>query len=164
MVDNHPTRPENDTLKPGTKMADGSVYAGKTAVGELMFAMPQDLDVTMTFNAAAKAVQTLNRDKALGYDDWEIPSIENLHTLRTNKNEGSLKGTFNLMAAQEPGFGWPDWYWSCTQPRGDANSVHFLRFSYSNLSWPPDAGWGHKDLCRLSCRPVRIVAPAASPK
>ena len=30
----------------------------------------------MTFNDAAKAVQQLNADKALGHDDWHIPIQE----------------------------------------------------------------------------------------
>ncbi len=160
------TAPANDTaikaakdaLELGTKMADGSVYAGTTAEGKLIFALPQDLDVTMTFNDAAKAVKKLNKDKALGYNDWEIPSLENLRILQKNKDEGSLKGTFNLTGNRGSGSDYPDFYWSSTENRVLSSVVPNVRFSDSYEDWD------RKGTTRLSCRPVRIVAAAASPQ
>ena len=116
--------------------------------------MPTDLDVTMTFNDAAKAVKKLNSNKALGHDDWQIPLLENVRVLYKNQNEGALKGTFKTAASS--GFDSPDWYWSSTEGRGHSSGVHIFRFSDGCEGWSP------KDDCRLSCRPVRLVA-ASSP-
>jgi hypothetical protein len=77
----------NAALAPGQQTADG-VYAGLTSDGaQQIFTMPKDLDVTMTFNDAAKAVEKLNTDKALGHSDWQIPSLENLHILQKNQKK-----------------------------------------------------------------------------
>ena len=79
----------------GQKMADGSIFVGLTADGkQQIFAMPTDLGVTMTFNAAAKTVEKLNADKAFGHNDWQIGSLDVMRVLQKNQNEGSLKGTF----------------------------------------------------------------------
>jgi hypothetical protein len=151
--------PANDTsvaaLLAGSKMADGSIFAGLTADGkQQIYAMPTDLDVTMTFNDAAKAVKKLNSNKALGHDDWQIPALENVRVLYKNQNEGDLKGTFKTAASSGSVF--PDWYWSSTEGRGYSSYVHFVRFSDGS------EGWCRKDYFRLSCRPVRLVA-AQSP-
>jgi len=146
--------PKDDSLSPdlGDKMADGTIYAGLTADGkQQIYAMPQDLDVCMTFNDAASAVKKLNKDKALGYNDWEIPSLENLRILQKNKDQGSLKGAFNLTHDQGSGKGSPGWYWSSTKGRDDSSFVLFVRFSDGYEDW------GHKGASRLSCRPVRLV-------
>lgn len=155
--------PANDTaikaaqnaLELGTKMADGSIFAGLTADGkQQIYAMPTDLDVKMTFNDAAKAVKQLNTNNSLGHNDWQVPSRENLHVLYKNQNQGALKGTFTKEAGRGSGF--PDWYWSSTEDRVNPSSVWVVRFSDGN------GGWGHKDNYRLSCRPVRLVE-ASSP-
>lgn len=142
-------------LKIGAKMADGSIFAGLTADGKhQIYAMPADLDVTMSFNKAAKAVKTLNNNKALGHDDWQIPNLENLRALQKNQNEGALKGTFKTAA--NGGSCCPDWYWSSTELRDNPSSVLGVRF--------PDGyeGWHLKDTYHLSCRPVRLTpVPAA---
>ena len=141
-------------LELGRKMADGSVYAGKAVDGKLIFAMPNDLDVTMTFNDAAKAVKTINKNKSLGHDDWQIPSLENVRALQKNQNEGALKGTFKTAASS--GSDYPDWYWSSTEYRDDSSYVLDVRFSDG------DEGGGRKDGYRLSCRPVRLVAASSA--
>ena len=153
--------PANDTsvaaLMAGSKMADGSIFAGLTADGkQQIFAMPTDLDVTMTFNDAAKAVKKLNNNKALGHDDWQIPSLKNVRVLYKNQNEGALKGTFNTSGNKGSGSGYPVWYWSSTEHRVFSSYVRDVRFSVGNEDWD------HKDYRRLSCRPVRLVA-APSP-
>jgi hypothetical protein len=154
----HKPAPANDTsaiaLLAGAKMVDGSVFAGMTADGkQQIYAMPDDLDVTMTFNDAAKAVKKLNSQKALGHDDWQIPGKENLLILQKNQNEGTLKGTFKTAAAS--GSDYPDWYWSSTEHRDDPSGVWAVRFSDGYGGWDP------KDNLRLSCRPVRLVAASA---
>jgi hypothetical protein len=160
--------PANDTaiaaaqVALGQQTADG-VYAGLTADGkQQIYAMPTDLDVTMTFNDAAKAVRKLNRNKALGHDDWQIPSLENVRVLYKNKDKGALKGTFNTYGGNKGrGSDFPGWYWSSTEVRGHSSSVYSVRFSgcYEDGVYED---WDHKDDFRLSCRPVRLV-PVASP-
>ena len=153
----HKPAPANDTsaiaLLSGQKMADGSVFAGMTADGkQQIYAMPEDLDVTMTFNDAAKAVKKLNSQKALGHDDWQIASLENTRVLYKNQNEGALKDTFNTSGNKGSGSSCPVWYWSSTEDRGNSSFVPVVRFSGG------DELWVHKDYGRLSCRPVRLVA------
>jgi Protein of unknown function (DUF1566) len=138
-------------LMPGSKMADGSVFAGLTADGkQQIFAMPKDLDATKIFNDAAKAVKELNTANAFGHNDWQIPALDNLHILQKNQNEGSLKGTFKT--ASSNGSDFPDWYWSSPLHRDYPNLVANVRFSNGY------EGWLTKDDHRLSCRPVRLVA------
>jgi len=145
------------SVEVGAMMADGSVFVGLTADGkQQIYAMPTDLDVTMTFNGAAKAVKKLNSDKALGHDDWQIPALENVYVLYKNKNEGALKGTFNTSGNKASGSGFPDWYWSSTEYRDDPSIVWDVRFSDGNEVLH------RKDGLRLSCRPVRLVE-ASSP-
>lgn len=139
----------------GAEMTDGSVFAGLTADGkQQIYAMPGNLDLTMTFNDAAESVKKLNNNKALAHGDWQIPSLENLHVLQKNQNEGALKGTFKTAASS--GFDFPGWYWSSTEVRDDSSDVHGVRFSDG------DENWFRKDYYRLICRPVRLVA-APSP-
>jgi hypothetical protein len=148
-------------LELGQKMADGSVYAGLTADGkQQIFAMPTDLKTkflksqVMTFNKAAERVTQLNATNAFGHHDWQIPALDNLHILQKNQNEGSLKGTFKKVASS--GSDYPVWYWSSTENRDSPSDVWNVRFS-DGLE-----DWNHKDLIRLSCRPVRLVAAPGS--
>ncbi len=134
-------------LKPGMRIADGTVYAGLTADGAArMFVLPHDLDMAGSFNAAAKAVAALNARNAYGHDDWRIPSVENLHVLRKNQNAGYLCGTF-----KSAGAGYAGWYWTATlhgKYPGHRRSVWLTRGIESRC---------HEDYGRLSCRPVRLV-------
>lgn len=162
--------PANDTavaavkavLESGAKMADGSVFAGMTADGkQQIFAMPTDLGVTMTFNDAAKRVKKLNSQKALGHDDWQIPSLGNVRVLYKNQNEGALKGTFKTCCNKGRGPDFPDWYWSSTGHPDHSSHVHGVRFSDGAEDWLPNV------IKLLSCRPVRLVkasAPAPAPR
>lgn len=154
----HQPAPANDTspiaLLAGAKMADGSVYAGLTPDGKYqIFAAPKDLDVTMTFNDAAKAVKKLADEKYLGKSDWQIGSLAVVRTLYKNQNEGALKGTFKTSGGS--GLDNPRWSWSSTEYHGNPSLVHDVRFSDGF------EGWYHRDNGRLSCRPVRLVAPSA---
>ena len=150
--------PANDTavaavkeaLEPGQTMADGTVYAGLSADGKSrMFAMPEDLCMSETFNEAVKTVSIVNRQKEYGHDDWQIPSLENLRVLQKNQNEGVLKGSFKTAASS--GSDCPDWYWSSTDGPHGADSARVVRFADGDENWYP------KDFNRLSCRPVRLV-------
>lgn len=141
----------------GTTMPDGSIFAGITADGkQRIYAMPDDLDVTMSFNDAAKAVKKLNKNKSHGHDDWRIPSREHLRVLYNNQTKSALNGTFNTSSDKESGSDFPDWYWSSTESRDDSSYVHIVRFSDGN------AHWNHQDFTRLSCRPVRLVEASVS--
>jgi hypothetical protein len=143
------------TLEPGTRMEDGSVYAGLTADGkQQILAMPTDLDVTMNFNDAATVVKKMNADKALGHDDWQIGSLEVTRVLQENRDKGALKGTFNT-TDKRSGFYFPYWYWSSTPNRLYPTNVDSVRFSDGFESW------NHKDSIQLSCRPVRLVPVGA---
>ena len=144
----------NDGTIAGTDMEDGSVFAGTTKDGKLIYALPKDIGFAATFNDAAKAVKKLNEKKALGHDDWQIPDLDTLGVLQRNQNQGSLKGTFTTEA--EKGSDHPLWYWSSTQNPDKSSNVYVVRFSDG------DQIWGHKDVNRLSCRPVRLVVPASS--
>jgi hypothetical protein len=148
----------NAPLAPGQQTADG-VCAGLTSDGkQQIFTMPKALDVLMTFNDAAKAVEKLNADKALGHDDWQIPSLENLRVLKKNQNEAALKGTFDKSSkGTGSDSGYPGWYWSSTEVRVNSSYVHGVRFSDGG------EGWYLKDNDRLSCRPVRLVAASSAP-
>jgi hypothetical protein len=108
---------ESKELKSGAKMTDGTIYAGiSPSTNEALYVMPEDGGVTMTeinaqlledneindnacltmdFNKAAKFVATLNKLCAYGHNDWRLPSAAELKILYQNKDEGSLKGTFN---------------------------------------------------------------------
>jgi hypothetical protein len=145
--------PVNDTsvaaLMAGSKMADGSVFAGLTADGkQQIFAMPSDLDVTMTFNGAVNEVHRLNREKFLGHNDWQIPALENVCVLQKNQNEGALKGTFTAAASSGHSH---DWYWSSTKTE-HPDDLSIVRFSDGR------EGQGREAYHRPRCRPVRLVA------
>ncbi|MCE9508194.1 MAG: DUF1566 domain-containing protein [Alphaproteobacteria bacterium] len=141
---------EGKILEVGTRMSDGSIYAGLTSDGKQeIYALPDDLDVAMIFNNCVKAVKKLNNYKALGHDDWQIPDLNTLKALQKNHNEGSLKDTFNT-TNECPGN-----YWSSTlteHPQQPGN-MHTLWFLDGAPSW----GYKDRDYGRFSCRPVRLV-------
>jgi len=65
------------SFQAGDLAPDGTIFVGAPPDARARtFALPADLAVAMTFNDAAKAVQQLNADKALGHDDWHIPIQE----------------------------------------------------------------------------------------
>jgi hypothetical protein len=145
----------NDSTPAGTDMEDGSVFAGVTRDGQKIFAMPMDLGFTATFNDAVKAVEKLNEKKALGHDDWQIPDLETLKILHSNKNQGSLKDTFKT-TNKWTGSVFPAWYWSSSSYDGSSHAVDYVRF------WGGFEYWDYKDDFHLSCRPVRL-SPVSAP-
>lgn len=138
----------------GATMPDGTIFAGLTPDGrQEVYAMPTDLNVTMTFNEAAKAVKQLNDTSAFGHDDWQIPSLdEALCVLLANSGVPDLRGTFTMKATHgSEGPDWPDSYWSSTEYRNNPSAAWVVRFSDGFVGWLP------KDDFRTSCRPVRLV-------
>jgi hypothetical protein len=91
--------------KIGDKMPDGTIYAGISPdTGKKMYAAPADAPLTMTFNEAAKYARKLNREKYLGYDDWRVPTKNELNVLFNNRAAiGGFDGSGSAPDA---------WYWS----------------------------------------------------
>src|ERR1017187_613806 len=97
--------------KPGDRMPDGTVYAGISPdTHKPMYAMPVDEPLTYTFKKAAVQADANNMTNALGHHDWRVPTKDELNMLWENRNEGALKGTFNVTGSYPAG-----WYWSSTQ-------------------------------------------------
>ncbi len=131
----------------GDQMQDGSVYAGLTADGKRqIFAMPEDFDVKLTFNEAAKRVAELNADHVLGHDDWQIPTLKSLSALQKNQNEGKFNDTFSTKG---------EGYWSSTKyDYSDTVRIVFFPDGYTN--------WNYCNIL-LNCRAVRLAPVAPSP-
>ena len=104
---------------------------------------PHDLPETMTYLNAVKAVAKLD-------DGWRIPTLEELRLMYKNKD------TVGGVITTSSGSGYPDWYWSSTEHRDYSSYVWIVRLSDGY------EGWHHKDISRLSCRPVRLV-PVSAP-
>ncbi len=98
---------------------------------------PTNLPV-MTYLEAVKYVKNI-------VDDWRIPTLEELKIMYKNKD------TIGGFITTASGSGYPDWYWSSTEPRDFPSHVWFVRFSDGYEDWHL------KDNFRLSCRPVRSV-------
>lgn len=92
---------------------------------------------------------------------WFIPTRDLLHGkdidgnvvrdkhLLGLQNEGDFKGTFTT-DDNAPSPNYPNYYWSCTEHRGNSAGVWGVRFSDG------DDGWITKASGRLSCRPCRV--------
>lgn len=96
-----------------------------------------------------KYIDAVKEVEKLG-DGWRIPTLEELRIMYNNKDK--ISG----LCFKDSGSGFPDWYWSSTENRNNPSSVHGVRFSDGYESW------NHKDIFRLSCRPVRLVAAPGS--
>jgi hypothetical protein len=94
--------------KPGDKMSDGTIYAGVSPdTGNPMYAMPADAPLMSTFNEAAENAQAANRSKALGHDDWRVPSKAELNVLFNNR---AAVGGFDLSGSLSAGLYWSSSY------------------------------------------------------
>jgi uncharacterized protein DUF1566 len=100
----------------------------------------KDLPETMTWVKADEYIK-----KHL--PEWRMPTREELNIIYNNKDK---IGGFSTKAASGSG-GYPRWYWSCTERRGNRDLVWSAGFSDGG------GGWSHKDGLRSSCRPVRLV-------
>jgi hypothetical protein len=77
--------------KVGTKMLDGSIYAGVSPEnGKQMYAMAADMPLTHTFNDAIKSAGQLDMH---GHRDWQVPTKAELDVLFENR---TAIGGFNL--------------------------------------------------------------------
>jgi hypothetical protein len=92
----------------GDRMPDGSVYAGISAeTRNPIYAMSSDAPLTMTFNEAAEYAKTANGHKDYGYDDWRVPTKNELNVLFNNR---ASIGAFDISGPNPAG-----WYWSTSQ-------------------------------------------------
>lgn len=139
----------------GARMPDGTIYAGVTADGARIFAMPEDLEGTMTSNNAQRAIEALNAQNAFGHNDWQIPSIDAIKVMGKNTGKGALAGTFSetTVLRDTAGFPiYPHWYWTST------HNPLFPSLVYATRLTDGEKVWFTKDDSRMSCRPVRVVA------
>lgn len=132
-------------LMPGTKMSDGTIYAGISPVtNKPLYTMPHDVlgregfPLGLNFNAAAHHVDKL---KAYGHEDWRVPSEAELALLCANKDKGALKGTFDLSNSATSA-----WYWSSTPNFKEEGRTQRLRDCYQST---------HFKTYVSSVRPVR---------
>jgi len=128
----------------GVKMPDETVFAGMLPNGRKLYALPQDANVAMDFNAASGYLQRINREKKFGHDDWRIPNKEELDLLYKNQEKGALKDTFNQHKDMWTIEGE---YWSCTSGATAHPSLYVKSFS--------DGASGPNDV-KLKCA-VRLV-------
>lgn len=168
-------------LNPGQLIPGQGIYLGKYTPKDRdgkslsqtfnVFAAPEDLGGTATYLETVKKISKLKNwnghnganyatDKELyqainngTYNgEWIIPTRDILTALVDNllkhKDTGAFNGTYIM---SNGGSDCPDWYWSCTENRDNPGFVWIVRLS--------DGGdhWNHKDINRLSCRPVRLV-------
>ncbi len=104
----------------GDIISDGTIYAGVSPdTGKPLYAAPADAPLTMTFNEAQKLADRKNVHKALGHDDWRIPTKDELNLLFNNR--AAISG-FNLSGSAPSGY-----YWSSSS--GDKCSAGCQRFS-----------------------------------
>lgn len=91
--------------KIGAVAADGSLFAGLSPeTNTLLFVMPHSAGVRKTFNEASEYTAELCRARALGHDDWRLPTREELAYIFAIKKDGPLSEAFNTSASV--------WYWS----------------------------------------------------
>ena len=89
-------------LKIGTKMPDGSIYAGVSPdMGKPMYAAPEDAPMHCDFNQAAHFAAYVD---ACGCKDWRVPTKAELNVLFQNREAiGGFDTTGSALAG---------WYWS----------------------------------------------------
>jgi hypothetical protein len=91
--------------KIGTRMRDGTVYAGLSPdTGKAMYAMPADAPLTYTFNQAQKYAAKLD---AHSHNDWRAPTKGELNMLFQNR---AAIGRFDESGSNPAG-----WYWSSSE-------------------------------------------------
>jgi hypothetical protein len=92
----------------GTKMKDGTIYAGISPDTRTpMFVMPKDERHNTRLSWLKTTIARLNRRKKRGHNDWRLPTFAELYVLYKNQNKGALSKTFNAKAGDVQG-----WYFS----------------------------------------------------
>jgi hypothetical protein len=95
--------------KPGDKMPDGSICAGRSPEnGKMMYTTPVDEPLTCTFKQAAEQAAVHNMTDTFGHHDWRVPMTAELNVMFNNR---AAIGRFNL-SGSTPGFTPAGWYWS----------------------------------------------------
>jgi hypothetical protein len=178
-------------LQPGQLMADGTIFLGKYTPKDLstpfnVFAAPEDLPETMTYNDTVTAVAGLEgwhgHDGARYADDkeiyaalkdgsygggWIIPPRELLSGTKADSPARGLQGDVvqpdNLFDHRNTG----SFKKTFETARGSGPDYPHLYWSSSEERsasgvWSVDfadfdEGFDLKDKCELSCRPVRLV-------
>jgi hypothetical protein len=92
------------SARPGTKMADGTIYAGASpSDGKALYTMPEDAPLVGGLQAAQQHASSLD---AHGHKDWRVPTKAELNLLFDNR---AAIGAFNITGSLPDG-----WYWSST--------------------------------------------------
>jgi hypothetical protein len=94
----------------GTRMEDGTVYAGLSPnTGRMLFVMPVDTPL-MTHAFAVGRARSMNIVQSFGHSDWRLPTFQELHVIFLNRRKGALRDTFNEAAANYGSLGRPQEY------------------------------------------------------
>lgn len=120
--------------KPGTRMPDGSIYAGVSPdTGKPMYATPKDAPLTLTFDEAANYAVRLD---AHAQKDWRVPTKAELNVLFQNRaaigdfNETSRLGYYWSSSRYYPG---DDLVSAWSQRFGDGDEYNLLRGAHTAL-------------------------------
>lgn len=125
-------------LKIGTKMPDGTIFAGRSpATARPMYVAPQDASICMDFDRAAAYAASLDMQ---GHQDWRVPAGAELLTLFMHR---AAIGGFD-----ETGDAARSWYWSSTCDRDDPGQAIEQGFRSGSINFT------HKS-ANLSVRCVR---------
>lgn len=158
---------QENKLKSGQKMDDGTIYVGTLKDGRQIYTTPTDLDVTATFNEAVQAIDKLNTEKFLGHDDWRLPTKEELKKVQKSRRKGELHGSFKTAGKSKLS----RFHWSSTVQAESPNWAYTYRFSMiPSWSWfrialdenekeNPFRKKTDNVLFKISTRPVRVVTP-----
>lgn len=103
--------------EPGTKMKDGTIYAGVSPdTGTALYVLPQDAPLVMKWKEAMQYAANLD---AHGHRDWKLPSKTELDMLFENR---AKIGGFNETGSIPAGY-----YWSSSE--NALNNAWYQRFS-----------------------------------
>ena len=90
----------------GTKMDDGTVYAGISPVtGEGLYVAPQPSPEPGYFKWQ-EAMEYAEELDAHNYSDWRLPTKEEFRVLKTNQYKGALKDLFDKKGNYPTGHYW----------------------------------------------------------
>ncbi len=112
------------TKKIGQQMADGTIFAGTTAGGKQIYAMPVNLTLAQTFNSAVQETKKLNSFKAFGHDDWKIPSEKDMIALCAGLKD--IRDTDNRLDGSGD---LPHWYGTSTKDHNKIRAENTDRVS-----------------------------------